>query len=234
MEPAIARPIAVPRPGPRVFAPAHPEVLHVRARDDVRARRTIAHAGDPADAVFRIERGLVKLVAPTVTGQERIVAVLGVGDTLGAFEVLTGSPHVVDIVALTDGSLSVMDAEAFRRHLTHDRQAALALVDELGRCRHAAWEDLTNAYLPVRTRLADALVRLAKRFSEPALHGRRVLRCGLNHHGFAALVGAQRGSVTAAMKGFREAGVAVGARGTYVIDVAGLGAYSTVRAVCNR
>ncbi len=220
-----------PLPARPAFAPARFETPVVRAHYEVRPGRGIVHAGDPADAVLRIERGLVKLVSQTMAGQDRIVAVLGAGDTLGAFEVLAGRPHAVDAVALTRGSLAVVDADTYRRHLRHDAAAALALVDTLGARVHAAWEDLTNVYLPVETRLAGALLDLSERFAEPAAHGRSVLRCGLNHHAFAALIGAQRGSVSAAMKTFREAGVATGARGTYVIDVGRLRRFAPPRPV---
>jgi CRP/FNR family transcriptional regulator, cyclic AMP receptor protein len=221
MDHAVPRPRA-PRGAQPSFGAPRTETPAVRARFDVRPHQAIHHTGDPADAVLRVERGMVKLVAQTAAGQDRIVAVLGAGDTLGAFEVLSGRPHAVDAVALTRGALAVLDADAFRRHLKSDPHAALALVDTLGERVHRAWGDLTNAYLPVEARLAGALFALAERFAEPAAHGRRVLRCGLNHHAFAALIGAQRGSVSAAMKTFREAGVASGARGTYVIDIAGL------------
>ncbi len=211
------------------FAAARPQTPGLRSRYDLRPGRAIVHAGDPADAVLLVERGLVKLVSQTAAGQDRILAVLGAGDMLGAFEALTARSHAVDAVALTRGSIAVLDADAYRRHLRHDAAAALALVDTLGARVHAAWEDLTNVYLPVETRLAGALLDLTERFAEPTGHGRSVLRCGLNHHAFAALIGAQRGSVSAAMKTFREAGVASGARGTYVIDVGRLRRFAPSR-----
>lgn len=220
VDPAPQRPA---RPTPYVV---RPEASDVSTRRDFAPRRTLVHAGDDGDAVLHLERGLVKLVGRTAEGQDRIVTVLGAGDGVGASEAMSGRPHGVDVVALTSVSVAYVDREAFRRRLAHDPEAAFVLIDLLGRQVRSAWDDLTNAYLPVQTRLAGAILELARRFGEPSPSGRVVVRSGLNHHAFASLIGAQRASVSATMKEFRQAGAATGARGTYVIDVARLAGFA--------
>ena len=191
-----------------------------------RPRAAIVHAGDAADAVVRIERGLVKLVARTPAGYDRIVVVLGPGDRLGVPEAVGGWRHGLDAIALTDVVVARTEREAFRRLLADDAEAALAQLGALGSGLRCAWGDLAASYLPVAARLARTLVDLTSRFGEPAPGGRRLLRCGMSHHALAEFVGAQRPSVSAAMAAYRAAGAAAGSRGTYLIDPDALAAFA--------
>jgi CRP-like cAMP-binding protein len=186
-----------------------------------RRGETLLHAGDTGD-VLRIERGLVKLVVPSFDGRDRVLAVLGAGDVVGIEAALGGGALLADAVALGAVTAVAHDRASFLDDLQRDPERALAAARDVAARLHGAWTDQARAYRPVAERLAAVMVELAQRFGEPGRGGRRVLHCGLNHHAFAALVGAQRGSVSGAMAEFRRTGAAVGARGTYTIDTARL------------
>lgn len=193
-----------------------------RRQVSLRAGRALAHAGDPVDDVATVVAGLVRVVGRTVDGQERVVAVLGPGDAVGLAAAVRGGRHAADVVALGDVVAALEPAADAVARLHRDPAAALALVGRLDALVSDAWENLTAAYLPVEGRLAAALVRLATRHGEIGRDGRGLLRCGLSHQDFAALVGAQRASVSVAMATFRRAGAAAGARGRYRVDLARL------------
>lgn len=215
---AAVRPATHPVARPEPSSSVAPPVRHVA----LRAGHVLAHAGDPVDVVATVVAGLVRVVGRTADGQERVVAVLGPGDAVGLAAAVGGGRHEADAVALGDVVVALEPAAAAAARLRHDPTAALALVGRLDARVRDAWADLTATYLPVEARLAAALVRLATRHGEIGRDGRGVLRCGLSHQGFAALVGAQRASVSVAMASFRRAGAAVGARGRYRVDLARL------------
>lgn len=202
---------------PRAFVAA-PQAGAPAVRRSYRRGETLLHAGDAGD-VLRIEGGLVKLVVPACDGRDRVLAVLGTGDLLGAEAALAGAAATADVVALGDVVVVARDRAAFLADLREDPERALTVARSVSLRLRAAWDDQARAYRPVRERLAALLLDLAMRFGEPGHDGRRVLRCGLNHHGLGALIGAQRASVSVAMAGFRRAHAAVGARGTYTVDL---------------
>ncbi len=183
-----------------------------------RRGETLLHAGDVGD-VLKIEQGLVKLVVPAFDGRDRILAVVGAGDLLGVEAALGHETLVADAVALGTVTATACDRATFVTDLRSDPVRAVAVAQSVVRRLRAAWDDQACAYRPVQERLAAAMVDLAQRFGEPGHDGRRVLSCGLNHQAFAALIGAQRASVSVAMAEFRRAHAAAGARGTYTIDV---------------
>ena len=205
---------------PHGHAPT-PTVASPAVRRGYRRGATLTHAGDAGD-VLRIERGLVKLVVPSFDGRDRILEVLGAGDLLGEEAALGSQVLVADAVALSAVTVVACDRAAFLADLRRDPERAVAVAQRVARRLRGAWDDQARAYRPVRERLAAAMGELARRFGEPGADGWWVLECGLNHQAFAALVGAQRASVSVAMAEFRRAGAAFGARGTYTIDPARL------------
>jgi CRP/FNR family transcriptional regulator, cyclic AMP receptor protein len=54
-----------------------------RTREDYDENRVIFSQGDPADAVFYIQKGKVKLTVVSTQGKEAVVAILGPGDFFG-------------------------------------------------------------------------------------------------------------------------------------------------------
>src|SRR5213078_694194 len=79
-------------------APFDPKMylLHVRgggATKEYRKKHTIFVQGSPADAVFYIEKGKVKLTVLSTRGKEAVVAVLGSGDFFGEGCLGTAASH---------------------------------------------------------------------------------------------------------------------------------------------
>ena len=75
---------------------------------DVAAGATVVVRGEPADALFLIERG---------RAQVRGSGMLGPGDWFGEIGLLTGGRRTADVVAATPLRLLRLSADLFRRHL---------------------------------------------------------------------------------------------------------------------
>src|SRR5216117_478757 len=100
-------------------------LLNVRgggATKEYRKKHTIFVQGSPADAVFYIEKGKVKLTVLSAHGKEAVVAILGSGDFFGEGS-LAGQPlRMATATAMTDCSLLRVNKETMIRTL-HDEHA---------------------------------------------------------------------------------------------------------------
>jgi len=179
---------------------------------------------DPVDTLHRVLSGHLKLVRATEDGNERIVSVLGAGDVVGATVLMHGARHGVDAVAITEVRTRPSSRDEVLRSIQRSPEAAADLTGALAAQLLAAWSQLEEVYLPVRCRLARALLGLADRYAVPSPDDMRTLRSRLSHDDLAAMIGAQRVSVSNAMAELRYEGVIEGARGVYRIDAAGLAA----------
>ena len=64
---------------------------------DYRKKATVFSQGSPADAVFYIEKGKVKLTVLSSRGKEAVVAILGSGDFFGEGS-LAGQPLRLSLI----------------------------------------------------------------------------------------------------------------------------------------
>jgi CRP/FNR family transcriptional regulator, cyclic AMP receptor protein len=85
-----------------------------------RKNRVIFAQGDPADAVFYIREGKIKLTVTSQQGREAVVAIIGAGDFIGE-GCLAGQPlRMAAATAMTDGSSLRIDKKVMN-DLLHQR-----------------------------------------------------------------------------------------------------------------
>lgn len=183
---------------------------------------TVFHAGDPATHLHVVAQGQFKLVAPTPDGKERIVAVCGPGDLFGEAFLAEEATYRVDAIALTDAATCPMSLADYRRLALEAPGFVVGftqvVVERMLQCR----EHLARLEAPVRTRVAAVLLEQARKFGHREAESWLVLDTTLRHEDIAALVGATRVSVTAAVASLRGAGVLDGTRGNYRLHERGI------------
>jgi len=62
------------------------EVGKGRTQSDYHNKQIVFHQGDPADAIFYIQKGKIKLTVVSRQGKEAVVGILGAGDYYAAHE----------------------------------------------------------------------------------------------------------------------------------------------------
>ncbi|MEM7737627.1 MAG: Crp/Fnr family transcriptional regulator [Deinococcota bacterium] len=167
--------------------------------------------GDPAEYVFRLEEGLVKQSLHLLNGHERITALAGPGDYIGAVGLQTTyqdsaevlSPHV---------SVSSIDVAELDEVVKDDLHHAAG--SQLSHLR----ETIEDSELPVSARLARMFLRLGQRFGNVSEDDHVHITLPLTHENFAAMVGAARETTTALLGEMRAEGVISGTRGHYNYD----------------
>lgn len=199
-------------------APAAPpaDLLQDRPVRELRKGDVLYRAHQPAETTYRVDEGLLKVVFDAAAGRERILALAGPGDWIGALapnhvqlreRAVALSPRVRVRVLPREGLEAGLES-----YLFHAAGARLA------RLRDA----LEDGELPVRTRLARTLLRLADRFGQPVDADTVRLTLPLTHETLASLVGAARETTTALLSELRRAGAVEGTRGRYRLHTATL------------
>lgn len=190
-------------------------------KDDV-----IFHLGDPATHVHVIAEGQVKLVAPTASGHERILAICGPDDFIGEAFIREADTYRVDAVALTPTTTCPMSRSQFKQLGLQAPSISMGFMEILASHVFDCRQRLESAYDPIHTRVAKALLDQCRRFGTPVDEDGTwyVLDTALKHEDIASLTSATRVSVTTAFTRLRENGFVEGSRGRYRVNMEALDA----------
>jgi CRP/FNR family cyclic AMP-dependent transcriptional regulator len=129
--------------------------------------QAICHAGQVADRVLILLAGRVKVVAPSASGREIVLAFHGPGELVGELAALDGGVRSASVVALEPVDVLALAPEEFRAFLDLHPAGALALVRTLGsRLRDADARLMEFATVDTLGRVAIRLVELCDRFGQ--------------------------------------------------------------------
>jgi CRP-like cAMP-binding protein len=192
----------------------------------IRTRRfrkgeVIFHRGDPGQALFIVARGSVKIVVPTQTGEEALLAVIGPGDFFGELSLLDGAPRSATAIALEPAELWTLHRDDVLRPL-RDVPGAEALLAALARrLRRTDAQVEEIGYLDLDARLARAILRLAEEHGT-AMDGGVRIDLPLTQTDLASLVGATRPRVNLLLGAYQDAGlVRLAGRSLILLDIQG-------------
>jgi CRP-like cAMP-binding protein len=175
--------------------------------------RTVFVQGDPADSVWFLERGKVKLAVTSQQGKEAIVSILGDNEFFGD-GCLAGQPlRVSTATAVSDCTLYRIE-KALMVRMLHDQHGISELFMTHLLSRNIRYEEdlVDQLFNSSEKRLARILLLLAhfgKESRTEAVHP------GINQEHLAQMVGTTRSRVSHFMNKFRTLGF---------IDYAGNGA----------
>jgi len=168
------------------------------------ADRIIYRQGDPADAIFYLRRGKVKLTVTSQQGKEAIVAILGAGEFFGE-GCLAGQPlRVSTAVAVTDCTLARIEKSRMARMLHEQHEISELFVTHLLSRNIRYEEDLVDQlFNSSEKRLARILLLLAH-FGKEGRSESVLPR--INQENLAQMVGTTRSRVSHFMNKFRKLG----------------------------
>jgi CRP-like cAMP-binding protein len=154
-------------------------------------------AGDPGDGCYRLNEGLLKVSMVAPTGAERILAILGPGSIVGDMAMIDGRPRSASVSALRDCKLSFVSRSAFETVAEKNPEIYRHLLNMLAaRLRDTDQVVAAGTFLPVKGRVARALLDLAKAFGNEVGGGRVVIRQKLSQSDVAAMAGIARENVS--------------------------------------
>jgi len=191
-------------------------------RRELKSGELLFSTGDAGDGCYRIHTGLLKVFVTSLFGDDRIVAILGVGDVVGELSMIDGLPRSASVVAITNCELQFISRDTFFEKASRDSEIQAVLVRTLAmRLREAVKSMAAASFLTVKGRVARVLLDLARQFGEES-KGHILLNHKINHGDIAALAGVARENVSRALSEFRRRKILVHQRNRY--DIANLAA----------
>jgi CRP/FNR family transcriptional regulator, cyclic AMP receptor protein len=171
------------------------ELARLAQRRTYRRGETIFHKGDPGTSLYLITSGQVKIVLPSETGEEAVIAVLMAGDLFGELALFDSLPRSATMVTVENTEVLLLRRDDFLGLVNHNPEIAIALLSVLSRRLRATDEMIEDAmFLDVPGRLAKRLLALAERHGTRTEHGLEIA-LKLTQQDLAAMVGATRESV---------------------------------------
>lgn len=163
--------------------------------------------GDPAEAVYIIAKGRVKLSRLTESGQELILAIVGAPGLFGELALIDEAPREEMAEALEDSSLYTFAAEDLTPLLNQSPTFALEVARQMGR-RLKALEVRAGllALCKVPVRLAHLLLQFMEDCGRPSAAG-ILLALPMAHLHLAQQIGSSRETVTAVLNHFKRQGL---------------------------
>ena len=192
------------------------DVARQLRRRRFRRNETIFHQGDPGDALHIVSAGAVKIVLPSMEGEEAIIATLRSGDFFGERALLDGAPRSATAVALEASETWTLPRAAFLTLIDRDKALRESLLAGLAReLRRITGHVAELHFLDLAGRLASRLARLAREAEPDAREVR--LDWPYTQSDLASMSGGTRQSVNTLLSGLVERGLVVIEKDSLVI-----------------
>ena len=175
-----------------------------RARTTYERNQTVFSQGDPADAIFYIQKGKIKLTVVSRDGKEAVIALLGAGDFFGE-GCLAGQPlRMASATTMSDCSIMRLEKAGVMRVL-HDQPAFsdLLLHHLLSRNIRIEEDLVDQLFNSSEKRLARVLLLLAN-FGKEGKPEPVIPK--VSQETLAEIVGTTRSRVSYFMNRFRKLG----------------------------
>lgn len=203
-----------------LFSILGPEELTVLA-DLAREQRVaqdavVLHRGATDSSLLILVHGRLRASATSTEGRDVTISLMEPGAVLGEIALLDGGPRSLDVVAMAESLLLVVERRQFLPFLRARPELMLKLMELLcDRLRRTstAYEDLALA--PLSTRLARLLLGMAEAHGKPTPEGIQI-RLALSQRNIAAQVAATRERVNKQLRQWHEAGV-LGSQDGYLV-----------------
>jgi CRP/FNR family cyclic AMP-dependent transcriptional regulator len=177
-------------------------------RRDYRRHEVIYGMGDPADAIYLLESGHVKLQITSAGGAEKTLSICQPGEVFGELCLCGVVQRPEEASALEVATAVCFRADDVLRRFSLDPGLARTFFQLVcGRVLECQQQVGAATFDAVPRRLAQELLRLSQ-LPESQRENRAVrLGLSLTHEELAALVGTSRGMITTTMNLFRERGM---------------------------
>lgn len=169
----------------------------------LRADEILCQRGDPADHVYAILDGRVRVVAQAEDGREVVLRTLGRGEVCGELGVLLQGRRTATMIADVPCELLALPGRQFLALLESRPKTCIVLLGALAARIGKLTDELSDlVFLSLPSRLAKKLLDLARDHGRTTPEGLRIE--GLSQHDLATFVGTTRESVNKQLKLWKE------------------------------
>jgi len=171
--------------------------------------QTLFWKGDEGTALYIVKNGTIKIVLPSIEGEEIIVTMFSEGDFFGEMALLDGEPRSADAVAIEPSEVFILSRNNFLAFLQSNINAVesiLSLLSKRLRRTDGMLED--TCFLNVSARLIKKLIELAKSHGQQK-DNKILIDLSLTQKELGDMVGATRESINKELKSLREQGLII-------------------------
>jgi len=166
--------------------------------------RTVFAQGEPADAVFFVQKGKVKVTVVSEQGKEAVVAILGTNDFFGEGCLAGQARRISTVAAMTDSTIVRLDKAAIVRVLHEEPAFSEMFISHLlGRAIRVEADLVDQLFNSSEKRLARLLLMLAN-FGKEAKPEPVIAK--ISQETLAEMIGTTRSRVSFFMNKFRKLG----------------------------
>lgn len=182
------------------------------------AGEVVYHMEDPADALYFVRDGMIKISMYFPNGKEMILGLLGQYDIFGELLLLPSERRPNQAEAVTDTTLIVMPETDFQRLLQQQPRIAMKFIQVMSTRLWQAqqWQAEVGAF-DAPGRLANLLMRLASDFGRDGERGVEI-DLSLTQQDLAKMIGATRETVSHCLARLLEYGAVKRRRSPIVVD----------------
>lgn len=171
------------------------------------AGEIICFEGDPAERLFVVADGRVKLVRHTLAGKDVLLDILKTGEFFGSFASLGDNAYPETAQAQTAVCVLAISTEAFRHILDLYPSITLIVVDIMVARLRAAHERVRQlSTSKVESRIAHVLLLLSEKFGQQSQVG-MLIQVPLAREDLASMAGTTPESASRVMSQFQKDGL---------------------------
>lgn len=201
--------------------------LHTRLLR-VRRGQVVLRRGERAAGVFAVVQGSLKTRLQHANGDEVILALLASGSTVGLAASVLSHPSRVDLIALEESLVLLIDAASLSAQMARDPRLARNVANDLATKTQALMASFERSMLPTLQRLADYLQSIAEPTAAPDVWAARL---PVSKTVVAARLGMKKETLSRLLQGLARRGViTVAQRDITILNRAGLAQASSDRA----
>lgn len=199
---------------------------------DVAAEQAIYFEGDPADRLYLVAMGKVKLIRHAASGREVLLDILRGGEYFGNLSLLSGQGYSETAIAQTDCCILQISAPNFEKILNRHPDVTMKVLKAVGQRLEESREIIKQLSLyTVEQRIASALVRLAHKLGEQKQES-LLIQLPFSRQDLAAMTGTTVETVSRVMSRFSGEGlISTGRKWVSIDDLNGLEAIAKEGAV---
>ena len=204
--------------------PMLPTELSVRLFSQARAinlarDQILFSAGDRGDGFYLLNDGLLKVMVISPSGSERILAILGPGALVGELSMIDDTPRSATVSAIRDSKLVFLSKADFNALSRSQPELNLYLMTLLARRLRDVDDALTaTSLLPLKGRVARALLKLAEAFGNDVGSGRILIHQKISQSDIAAMAGVARENVSRILQEWTKSRLVSRVSGYYCLE----------------
>jgi CRP/FNR family transcriptional regulator, cyclic AMP receptor protein len=171
---------------------------------NLRKNQVVFSQGEPADALYYIQRGKVKMVVVSFVGKEATLSVMGKGEFFGLGSLQQRSSRLATATTLEPSVIVRIERDVMQRELrSHPRLSEVLMTQLLSRTLTLQKDLCTHIFDPSEKRLARVLLKLSRLGEESQ---QQVAMPKISHDTLATMVGTTRSRITYFMNKFKKLG----------------------------